>query len=266
MFYSNTESGLESNNVQEAIDELYTECTKEPTTGEQMLEKVDLEKDPYECRYFFTGQNPNNYITFNNEQAGWRIISVECDGTIKIMKVDSIGNQVWDDSQSNNWARPSSLNTYLNETYYNNLTSKSQSQIVPHEWSIGAITYNNNDLADQVNDENSKKWNGKLALPTISEYLRTNSNINCQTQNFTESNYLTCRNTTWMHNSNINWWWSLSIPDDGVFTVYSVLVNGSTFNGYFVWYDYVMVRPTLYLSSNLKLSGTGTQSDPYTIE
>ena len=67
--YDNTESGLTSTNVQGAIDELYTECTKEPTAGETIIEDAGLEKDPYECRYFFTGANPNNYINFNNEIA-----------------------------------------------------------------------------------------------------------------------------------------------------------------------------------------------------
>ena len=34
-------------------------------------------------RYIYKGQNPNNYITFNNEL--WRIISVENDDTLKII-------------------------------------------------------------------------------------------------------------------------------------------------------------------------------------
>ena len=37
------------------------------------------------------GPNPNNYVTFNNEEAGWRIISINSDGTIKIMRTESIG-------------------------------------------------------------------------------------------------------------------------------------------------------------------------------
>ena len=69
--YDNKESGLSSTNVQGAIDELYTECTKESSAGEQIIEDASLEKDPYECRYFFTGANPNNYVTFNDEKAGW---------------------------------------------------------------------------------------------------------------------------------------------------------------------------------------------------
>ena len=73
--YDNKESGLTSTNVQGAIDELYGVCTAKPPAGETIIENAGLEKDPYECRYFFTGANPNNYITFNDEPAGWRIIS-----------------------------------------------------------------------------------------------------------------------------------------------------------------------------------------------
>ena len=100
--YDNTESGLSSTNVKGAIDELYTECTTVPA-GDQIIENAGLEKDEYECRYFFTGANPNNYITFNNES--WQILSVECDGSIKIIKKDNIGNMAWDTSNNNNWAR-----------------------------------------------------------------------------------------------------------------------------------------------------------------
>ena len=34
--------GLKSTDVQGAIDELYTECTKVPSSGEQILDKVDV--------------------------------------------------------------------------------------------------------------------------------------------------------------------------------------------------------------------------------
>ena len=139
--YDNTNTELKSENVQDAIDELYTECTTIPA-GDQIIENAGLEKDPYECRYFFTGANPNNYITFNNETAGWRIISVECDGTIKIMRIASIGRIAWDTSSTvgnNNWARPATLNTYLNGTYYNQLSNTAQNQIIEAEYGIGKV-------------------------------------------------------------------------------------------------------------------------------
>ena len=272
--YDNSESGLSSTTVKGAIDELYTECTKEPSTGETIIEDAGLEKDPYECRYFFTGANPNNYITFNNETAGWRIISVECDGAIKIMKTASIGNQYWDTSGSNNWARPASLNTYLNGTYYNGLNATAQSQIVAKDWSIGVVTYDNNDLATQINNENSTKWNGKVALVTVSEYIRSNSNKSeCGTirLNNYNNNYINCVNTGWMDNTNISGFeWTLT-PIIGVYNTVFSIGNSSTIAGRIdssvpVHNAVRAVRPTLYLSSEVKITGgAGTQNNPYTL-
>ena len=262
--YDNTESGLKSKDVQGAIDELYTECTKEPTAGETIIEDAGLEKDPYECRYFFTGANPNNYITFNDEKAGWRIISVECDGTIKIMRTVSIGNQAWDSSNSNNWAN-ASLNTYLNETYYNGLNATAQNQIVAKDWSIGAVS-NNNDLANTIEKENGKKWNGKVALVTASEYVRSNSNkSSCGTvQQLWNATSGQCKGTTWMFYSN-NWWWTLSPYSGSSKGVFFVEYGGGSFDYNSADFDYA-VRPTLYLSSEIKITGgTGTSSDPYQI-
>ena len=262
--YDNTESGLSSTNVQGAIDELYGVCTSKPP-GEQIIEDNGLEKDPYECRYFFTGANPNNYVTFNGETAGWRIISVGCDGTIKIMKTANINtgySLAWDSSNSNNWARPASLNTYLNGTYLNSLSSEAQGQIVASDYSIGAVTGSNNDLADQVNDENSKTWNGKIALPTLSEYLRTNSNSNCKTVSTYIRNYSTCKNTTWMFNNGN--WWTLS-PGSGYSNiVFCVSSNG--FVGASAFYADIAVRPAITLSSEVQITGgDGSQSNPYTL-
>ena len=265
--YDNKDSGMNSDNVQTAIDELYNTCFP-PTAGDQILEDQPLEKDPYECRYFFTGANPNNYVTFNGENAGWRIISVGCDGTIKIMKTANIntGNSLaWDTAGLNNWARPASLNTYLNGTYLNSLSSEAQGQIVASDYSIGPVTLNNNDLAGQVNAENSKTWNGKIALPTLSEYLRTNSNSNCKTFSTYNNNSNTCRNTTWMYYSS-NYWWTLS-PDS--VTSYRVFVVRSTdiVNIYSAATMNLAVRPAITLSSEVQITGgDGSWSNPYTIE
>ena len=266
--YDNNKSGLTSTNVQGAIDELYGVCFP-PKAGDQIIEDAGLEKDPYECRYFFTGGSPNNYITFNGEKAGWRIISVECDGTIKIMRNNSTGNNYFDlpgDSESNNWDKPASLNTYLNSTYYNGLNSIAQSQIVAKDWSIGAVTEDNNNLANQINNENSKKWNGKIALPTVSEYIRTNSNkSSCGTYSLNNDNYNSCKNTGWMDTTSVYYWWTLS-PLSASANIYGhfIRLSGEIEFGY-VSGEYG-IRPVLYLSADIKITGgTGTQSDPYEI-
>ena len=269
--YDNTNTELQSENVQDAIDELYGVCFPPKPGGDGILDNTDivtsgdgLYEDEYEDgRYFYKGGNPNNYVTFNNEQAGWRIVSIEPDGTIKIMKTASIGNQYWDTNGSNNWARPANLNTYLNSTYYNGLNSTAQSQIVSKDWSIGKVTYGNNNLAEQIKAENGSKWNGKVALVTASEYIRTNSDKTyCGSFSLIEDNYFGCQNKTWMYID--EYWWTLSPQSSN--TSYSFLVNsyGIIDNGRVSTYDYA-IRPAVYLSSDVTLTGSGTITDPYVV-
>ncbi len=274
--YDNKESGLVSTDVQGAIDELYVKAQQVSSGSDDKVEDMGgtttsggdgLYKDPYETgRYVFKGANPNNYITFNNEQAGWRIISLEPDGTIKIMKIASIGSRAYDDSSSNDW-RNADLNTYLNDTYYNRLTATAKSQIVSHNFSVGAGYWDSNgntsDLTDQVNAENEQLWNGKVGLATATEYLRSNSNTsNCRTVALINKNYNTCKSTTWMFNS-ANWW-TMSASTRNTYGAFYVDSGGGVY-GYGGGNTSYGVRPVLYLSSNVTLSGSGTQNDPYTL-
>lgn len=72
-----------------AIDELYGKAQQCSSNLNDRVENMGgittsggdgLYKDVYESgRYIYKGVNPNNYITFNGEEAGWRIISLESD-------------------------------------------------------------------------------------------------------------------------------------------------------------------------------------------
>lgn len=59
-------------------------------------------------RYIYRGGNPHNYITFNNET--WRIVSVEGDGTIKIIMDDVLASMPFD--SSSNQANRTSTTSY----------------------------------------------------------------------------------------------------------------------------------------------------------
>ena len=271
--YNNGTTGMKATNVQTAIDELYNTCFP-PKAGDTILDNIDivtsgdgLYEDEYEDgKYTYKGANPNNYITFNDETAGWRIVSINSDGTIKIMKNESIGNQYWDTSGSNNWAKPATLNTYLNGTYYNSLNSIAQSQIVAKDFSIGAVTYDNNDLADQINDENGTKWNGKVALVTVSEYIRSNSNkSSCGTFSLYNDNSSNCKNTTWMFS--LMYWWTLSPYSSNSNDVFYVNYIGYVdYSIYAANIAYFAVRPTITLSPEVKITGgNGSQNNPYTL-
>ncbi len=268
--FDNSANGFVSNNVNDAIDELYMTCKKSINIGGILAEPVadgdGLYEDRYEeGKYTYKGANPNNYVTFNNEKAGWRIISIEKNGTIKLLKNESVINNLWNSPSSNDWSKPAELNTYLNSDYYNSLTSMAQSQIVTHDFSIGAVKENdNNDMAGQINDENSEKWNGKIALVTASEYIRANSNISkCGSLEYLNDYASTCNNTNWMFNADD--WWTLSPINDSSSDVHLIYSQGVMSRGT-VNYSSHAVRPVVCLSSDVKIiGGIGTKSNPYKI-
>ena len=262
-------------------------------------------KDEYESgRCVYRGENPNNYIRFNNEL--WRIIAREADGAYKIVRNEVLPEDMpfdendYRDSESNGaggtycanssygcnaWAATanmvgspseftngdysgtvlldSSLNTYLNGEYLNSITVN-KDKIVNHDYNIGAVVYNNNDLATQIEGEKAYKWNGKVGLISESDYINANSDMNtCGTLSKYNSKYKTCRNTNWMYISG-TWWWSLSPDADYSYYVWRVLNVGYLDNN--SAYNSRGVRPAVYLTSSLSLSGSGTQSNPFTIQ
>lgn len=243
--------------------------TSEDLKALAVTEGDGLYADEYELgKYTYKGVNPNNYITFNNET--WRIISVDSNGLIKIMRNESIGSRVFDSGNSNAW-ESSDIKTYLNGEYLATIT-ENQDKIVPHTWSIGGVSSGNNDLADQINDENgTKSQPASVGLITVSEYLRANTNTEeCGNLSLNNGNYSTCKTTDWMFNivpSN-DYLWTISPSASISSTVFGV--NGSNNAGNVRnvnAHNSLAVSPVLYLSSDITLTGegTGTSGDPYVI-
>lgn len=227
-----------------------------------------LYADEYEPgRYIYKGANPNNYITFNNET--WRIISIEADGSIKIMRNESIGSRAWDNSNSNNW-ETSDIKTYLNGDYLVTITTN-QDKIVPHTWSIGEVVIGNIDLAGQINDENgTQSQSANVGMITVSEYLRANTNTEqCGNLSLNNSNISTCKTTDWMFNivpSN-GYLWTISPNASSRHSVFAVRGSSSDAGGLANYgaSDSRGVSPAVYLSSDITLTGDGSSSNPYVI-
>ena len=241
------------------------------TIGGQKVELVEsgdgLYEDEYEKgKYTYKGANPNNYITFNNEM--WRIISIDSTGLIKIMRNKSIGYIGWD-SSNNNWARPATLNTYLNEEYLEILSDSDK--IISHTWNIGPVTQDNNDLVNQINDEKGTTWNGKVGLITASEYLRANTNTEqCSTYMLNRDNFSICKTTDWMHaivSSTTTPLWTVSPIANHSAYVVNIGRSGALLgygNDQVITYPGA-VSPVVYLSSDITLTGEGTEASPYRI-
>ena len=238
-----------------------------PSIGGQPVELVEsgdgLYEDTYESgRYVYKGANPDNYIEFDNGEV-WRIIAKEADGTYKLLKNELLPKQAWDTSNSNNWARPATLNTYLNGEYYTNLDSSIKDNIVSHTWGIGEVE-SNNDLSAQIVSEQGTTWSGNIGLISHSDYLRANSDMaNCGTDKTNFENYETCRNTDWMYISG-SYWWTISPYAAGSLNVWVVGGDGHL-NRFYANRSGRAPRPAAYLKSDITLSGSGTLEDPYKI-
>ena len=228
-----------------------------------------LYADEYENgKYDYRGTNPDNYIMFGDDI--WRIMSVGADGTLKIVALNNFV-QPWDDmgivDSSNNWIRPSTLNTYLNNDILEVLVTNNADKVINYDFGIGKLTENDVDLADQIKKENDELWNGKIALQTVSEFIRASSNTKkCGNFDLFNSNFDICYDSNWMiymdgglYGRNI---WTLtpcssssdcvwSINDDGFFDDYAYLAQS--------------IFPTLNLSSDITLLGAGTKLSPFQI-
>ena len=98
------------------VTDKYNNGTKTPVTtagGEAITQasRVGLMQDSFgNIRYY--GANPNNYVTFNGEVAGWRIIGIfdtedengNVSKRIKLIRATSIGDYSWDNKNTSTGA------------------------------------------------------------------------------------------------------------------------------------------------------------------
>ena len=174
----------------------------------------------------------------------------------------------------NNWARPATLNTYLNGAYYNSLSEIAKSMIGATKYYLGG-NIETSITSDAIWQYERKKVNDtsdtyyydtimqndaskKIALMYASDYgyaaskkctnnlYEYNSSANCITSN------------NWLDKSQFEW---LLTPTSAAH-IASLETDGKIYDSsYNVSNE---VRPVLTLSSNVKISnGSGTSSDPY---
>ncbi len=232
----------------------------------------------------YVGASPNNYIKFNDET--WRIIGVfdetnaeteQKEQVVKIIKEESIGNYSWDSNSTNDWEN-ASLQTYLNGDYYNGLNVIAKTQISKIIWHLGGWSTTSVSVVDMYKHEGDSTvysgrpitWeNGKIALMYPSDWGYASTNTSCRA-GLNSSN---CKDLNWLYTSrtglqnNISQYdeWFLSpISSDSYRVFYA---SSSGYVGNYGVTRSLAVRPTLYLkSTTLITGGTGTSSDPYTIE
>ncbi len=178
-----------------------------------------LYEDIYEeGRYVYRGQDPDNYIMFNDEL--WRIIAKETDGTYKIIRNDILKKRPFDKtndrstennsycqnprngcgvyaavdgtfsspsgSQSGTVTEDSSIKIYLNDDYYvNNINETAKGQMTFHSFNIGAVEDLDQSGAEadsiekNIAGEKMYQWTGNVGLANVSDILRASTNPLC---------------------------------------------------------------------------------------
>ena len=160
------------------------------------------------------------------------------------------------------------LNTYLNETWYDTLSSKTKEIIAIHSFNVGPVNGENEQLTNTVKAENEYKWKGKVALASLTDFVNANSNPLCETvyANTKKSDIWTeCQNTNWLYKLVGNGWLitpvsSTSAPHSSWHYVSeSALYSSSSVGGGGLFNTY----PVFYITKNITLKGSGQKDTPY---
>ena len=278
--------------IKELINATTFATRKVGTEGlEQITHTIDntLQVDnKFATEYRYRGGDSvvKNYVTFNNET--WRIIGIiptedtngNVENRIKIIKDISIGNMEWNTNGTNDWTN-ATLNTYLNNDYYNTLTSDAKNMIGTTKYYLGGYNAANikSDTMwqyERKNDANRSGYyygtnpimqndaNKKIALMYASDY-GYGASKECTRILGDYSTSANCKTTNnWLDKSQYT---QLLLQYSAYsYSTFSVSSDGSVIYNSSVDHLKYAVRPVLSLASNVKISGgEGTSELPYTL-
>lgn len=248
----------------------------------------------------YVGTEAKNYLTFNDEEAGWRIIgffnNID-DGIgnkttrVKIVRNSDIGilrwgsNNDWVNSEISNMLNNGAYYTRSSQLYFNStlnlnsigLTATSKPYIDDAVWHLGGYTTNSviasnmyeYERGSEVYENRDSTWIGKIGLIYPSDYGFSSKNCRTGLTDISKYSSSDCYNTSWFKNvkatadSSYKYFWMISSMSNDASKVYCMTPgNLCTYSSS----NYAHVFPTLYLKSGVKISGgTGTKDDPFTL-
>jgi len=252
--------------------------------------------------YRYVGLNPRNYVIFNDEV--WRIVGVftvedesgQKERRLKLVRNELLGNYSFNnkgENGENDWTT-SSLQQVLNSgAYYNRtggyttngLTEEAKSYIADAKWYLGGTgSYDNSsnglvshfynyERGNTVYSGRSISWIGKIGLIYVSDYGYATSGGTTKNRQTCLNNSLVswdgrfdtdCWNNNWLYYSGSQWVMNSSSSDG--YKVFHLRVNGIVNDTVYNAKDLVMMRPAIYLKTDISLTGEGTSTSPYEIE
>ena len=179
--------------------------------------------------YIYKGEKVNNYLKYSN--LTWRILKINTDNTIDIVLNQPINNLKWN-SEVTDFVS-SDINMYLKEKVVSYLNKDMITNTVIYKDLI-------NDVSKiSCNDADSSL---EIRLLNIDEFL--NSSVD-------NKSFISSKNGTWLSNRGSENAW---------------IINGNSLSYTTVDESYDVLPVVTLKSSNVLMSGKGTEEEPYVIE
>ena len=222
--------------------------TKLKTDDSDGLTQVD--NDP--MKYIYRGTSVSNYVTFSGDN--WRIIGITNVGEIKIGLFKANGSLKWDNGDSSEWSK-SSLNNYLNNGFYNDLSDAYM--INKRNFFIGRIDPTAGlGKPEILSNEHNAQFSGNVGLPGAGDYVLAAKSAQCNSNIIGNTN---CG--SWM--TDYETWLINSAPTDYHQAIYFKTSDQMMPDSLGTTHNYV---PVVYLSPETEIiegGGDGSSGSPY---
>ena len=261
-----------------------------PKEGEGLVKTSDDDG----TSYIYRGEINNNYVSFADKL--WRIVRINGDGTIRIIlddKINELSNikfnnnasdkkyvgYTYDNGKSCTNKSPCDTNTGVSSTIKQALETWYQNNLQKYDDKIALTKYcndttgsedgsliiygakeriENNDNAILTCPDTDKNYGGvyklKIGLLTADEVMYGGipyNGLNDIAHNYLYREYL---------------WWSMSPYGSRSSSVYELFSVTSTLISDSINYTNNTVRPVINLKSDVTVTGSGTQEDPYVVQ
>ena len=221
-----------------------------------------LKEDPIEGnRYIYAGNDVNNYIEYSGKI--WRIVSIEADGTVRLIDYTANLSGKWDNNAEDIWAN-STLKTELTGNYLSTLIDTSR--LTSGKWKATIIYHDDvtpvslGDLKMQEDNRDLEDSSfAQVGLLTVGDYMKATNNASCHDSVLGSTN---C--SSWLANYK---GWTLNI--DGNQTSSSIAYYFDTNDMLSEENTAIDHRyyPIVILNRNNIISGgNGTLSNPYVLK
>lgn len=237
---------------------------KKPTTvvGEEISstnEGLIEDKDDDGATYYFRGAVDNNYVSFAN--LIWRIVRINGDGTVRLVLNETIDTLSTYNNEETSFKETALYDSL--ETFYENNLSYYEKNIANSKFcSETSITDNKYNAYTRIITNEIPTFNclgtsfiSRIGTLMVDEIVYAGALYDEENTNY------------YLYNSEIeNLWWTSSLARKDDSSIYPFLVspNGSLTESVASTL-YRGVRPVINLSRNTKVSGSGTLTDPYTV-